>query len=134
MSSFSNGIYTFFIPGKLPGLNEYTRANRTHRQKGAKLKDETDQYVAYCVMNKLRGLEIKNPVHIKYTWIEENQKRDLDNIAFAKKFIQDALVKLGVLENDGWRCVIGFSDEFKVDKYNPGVEVTIKEVDEYVGV
>lgn len=129
MNNFSNGIYIFFIPGKLPGLNEYTRANRTHRQKGAKLKDETDQYVAYCVMNKLRGLQIKNPVHIKYTWVEENQKRDLDNIAFAKKFIQDALVKLGVLENDGWKNITGFEDHFEVNKKEPGVLVEIVEVD-----
>lgn len=52
----------------------------------------------------------------------------MDNIAFAKKFILDALVKKGVLKDDGWKWVKGFTDEFFVDKKNPRVEVEMEEV------
>ena len=71
---------------------------------------------------------ITKPVYITYKWYEPNKKRDLDNIAFAKKFVQDALVTNGILENDGWANIVGFCDEFYVDKENPRVEVEIMEV------
>lgn len=67
-------------------------------------------------------------MRILFRWYEPNKKRDLDNICSAKKFIQDALVKMGVLQGDGWRHIIGFSDEFYIDKDNPRIEVEIKEV------
>ena len=41
--------------------------------------------------------------------------RDRDNIAFAKKFINDALVACGVLPNDGWRNIHTMFDMFDVD-------------------
>lgn len=42
----------------------------------------------------------------------------------------DALVHSGVLENDGWKNIESFTDEFFVDARNPRVEVEIEEVDE----
>jgi Holliday junction resolvase RusA-like endonuclease len=47
-------------------------------------------------------------------------------VAFAKKFIQDSLVRAGVLKDDGWREIESFEDVFKVDKRNPRVEIEIK--------
>ena len=42
--------------------------------------------------------------------------------------LQDALVKSGVLQGDGWKHIVGFSDEFYIDKENPRIEVEIREV------
>lgn len=42
--------------------------------------------------------------------------------------VQDALVSAGVLKDDGWKHVVGFSDRFDVDKANPHIEVRIREV------
>ena len=42
--------------------------------------------------------------------------------------IQDALVKSGLLQNDGWKEIISFSDEFYVDPDNPRIEVEIEVV------
>ena len=39
----------------------------------------------------------------------------------------DALVETGVLRNDGWSEIEGFSDDFALDPKNPRVEVTIEE-------
>lgn len=114
------------IPGRLDGLNEYTNANRTHRQKGAKLKKANEDIVLWAIKgHKIKTFE--NPVHIKITWIEPNRKRDKDNIAFAKKFVFDALVRGGVLKGDGWNHIDNFSDDFAVDKDNPRIEIEITE-------
>lgn len=48
--------------------------------------------------------------------------------SFGRKVIQDALVRAGVLKNDGWAQIEGFSDEFRVDEKHPRVEVEICEV------
>lgn len=61
-----------------------------------------------------------------YRWIERDRRRDKDNIAaFGRKVIQDALVRMKALRNDGWNNIEGFSDEFAVDKKKPRIEVTI---------
>ena len=44
-------------------------------------------------------------------------------------FIQDALVKAGVISNDGWQEIVSFEDRFGVDKVNPRVEVIIETVE-----
>ena len=43
--------------------------------------------------------------------------------SFARKVIQDALVKTGTLHDDGWDYVTGYLDNFKVDKQHPRIEV-----------
>ncbi len=61
--------------------------------------------------------------------VRKNRRRDLDNISsFGRKVVQDALVSAGVLKDDGWKHVVGFSDRFDVDKANPHIEVRIREV------
>ena len=69
----------------------------------------------------------ENPVEIHFHWVEENKKRDLDNICFAKKFILDAMVKAGKLKDDNRKCVTAFTDTFSYDKESK-VILTIKEV------
>lgn len=117
--------YTLVIPGRLPGLNEYIDAERSHRQAAAKLKREQQEYITWQIRAQLKGVRIDGPVRMRYTWVEQNRRRDLDNIAWAKKFIQDALVKAGVLGGDGWRYIADFSDVFQVDAENPRIVVEI---------
>ena len=123
--------YTFIIRGTLAGLNEFICAERTHRQKGAKLKKDMENVVRYMIRNQLHGFEPRTPVFIHYRFFEPNRKRDKDNISgFAHKVIQDALVKEGILKNDGWDYISGFMDTFDIDKEMPRIEVTIIEPDE----
>lgn len=78
-------------------------------------------------IRKARLKRIKSPVILHYTFFEANRKRDLDNIsATTHKFVQDALVKAGILENDGWQWITGFTDAFAVDAKNPRIEVEIE--------
>ena len=121
--------YKLTIPGKLPGLNDYIAAERTNRHKGAKMKADNGNIVSAAIRQCLQGISIENPVYMEYAWYESNKRRDHDNVSsFGRKVIQDALVQCGVLQDDGWKHVVGFSDRFEVDKENPRIEVKIREV------
>ena len=117
---------TLIIDGTLAGLNEYTKACRGNRYSGAKMKKDNEAIIKSYIF--LQGIKpLKGRVKLAFRWYEPNRKRDLDNICFAKKFILDALVASGIIEADSWRCVVGFTDEFFMDKENPRREVGIYE-------
>ena len=123
-----NNSYLLTIPGTLPTLNQYIAAERSNRYKAAKMKRDAEERIAIAVRQCMRGVHIDNPVQLDYLWVTKDKRTDRDNIAFAKKFVQDALVQCGVLKDDGWKYVVGFSDRFEVDKDDPHIEVLIKEV------
>ena len=121
--------YKFTIEGRLDGLNKFINANRSNPYMGNKLKQENEEKVIWAIKKQLKDLQIINPVILKYDFYEPNKRRDLDNISsMAHKVIQDALVKTGVLKNDGWNEIISYIDQFYLDKENPRIEVTIVEV------
>ena len=122
--------YTFIIHGRLSGLNELIAYNRTNMYKGAQLKRDSENLVMTEIKRQLHGLHIEKQVLISYAFYEPNTKRDHDNVAsFAMKVIQDALVRCGVLNNDGWKEIRGFSCDFNVDQKNPRIVVTLEEVE-----
>ena len=108
------------IMGQLPGLNEYTEANRRHAQKGARMKRECQDLVTWHIMSQLRAprgrVRFAGPVFLLFTFYEKDRRRDHDNVSsFARKVIQDALVEAGTLVGDGWKGVAGYMDRFEVD-------------------
>ena len=116
------------IPGTLPNLNDYISAERTNRYKGAAMKRQSEQIVMLAIKKCLRGVKFTRPIKMAYHWYEPTRRRDMDNVSsFGRKVIQDALVKAGVLKNDGWANIVGFSDEFAVDAKHPRIEVQIYE-------
>lgn len=126
--------YTFTIPGRLPGLNEYIEAERSHRLRAARMKSDAENEVMRYIRLDLGRIRVTAPVRIDYRFYEPDRRRDKDNIAgFAHKVIQDALVKAAALKNDGWCDIIGFADSFYVDKQHPRIEITITEESESDG-
>lgn len=121
--------YQLTIPGRLPGLNEYTAANRASSSQGAKMKRQNQELVMWYIAQQLRApsggqLKITRPVFMLFTFYEPNRKRDRDNVSsFARKVIQDALVRYGTLKDDGWGQVTGYMDRFFVDNDNPRIVV-----------
>lgn len=111
----------FTIPYRLPGLNDYTKENRRNKYGGNKVKQETEESIMWIL--KSVKTQIDKPVRIKFTWYEETKRRDKDNVAFAKKFILDALQKSGILKNDNNQYVLGFQDEFV---YRQGDKVVVE--------
>ena len=113
------------ITGELADLNNYIDAERKNRFIAAKIKKKMTEI---CLYNVLGAKKIDKKVHITFTWYCKNQKKDPDNISFAKKFILDGMVEAGVLKNDGWKQIKGFEDRFEVDNKTPRVEIELKEV------
>ena len=106
------------IDMKLPGLNEYTNANREHTQAGAAFKRKTEKDIAIFIqMARLKRelVPIKTPVRLRIEWHEKTARRDPDNIISAKKFILDALVKCGILPDDSQKYIKGFTEDIIVD-------------------
>jgi len=122
-------VVDFTVYGTLTDFNKYSTAERTHRNKAATIKkDETERVWVECLDQKLKPLT-KYPVRIQFDWFMPNKTLDPDNISFAKKFILDGLQTAKVFENDGWKQVKGFSDDFHIDKENPRVEITFSVVE-----
>ncbi len=106
------------IKQKLPSLNEYTAACRTNAYKGAKFKAEVEEVIGWAIKQAVTSKSLRKPsgaVMVRFEWHERTKKRDADNIASAKKFILDALVKMRVLEDDSRKYVKGFHDEIVDD-------------------
>jgi Holliday junction resolvase RusA-like endonuclease len=110
----------------LPSLNDYIDVCRTNPYKASKFKKEIENDIGVFIHFLPR---FEHPVKIHFHWVEENKKRDLDNIAYAKKHILDALVKFGKLSDDNRKCVTAFTDTFSYDK-DSKVILEIEEVDD----
>jgi Holliday junction resolvase RusA-like endonuclease len=118
-------LESLVIPGELCDLNSYIDAERSHFRIAAKIKKEETKRVAweFCNVKPVASY----PVHIEYTWYSKDSRKDIDNIAFAVKFIHDGLVQAGVLEGDGRKHISSFSHAgFFIDKENPRVELEVK--------
>ena len=115
-------IYKAFIPMKLPSLNDYIRACRANKYAASKMKRENEDEIGFY----LKPLPKLKKVSILFYWHEKTKRRDYDNIAFAKKFILDAMVKYGKLDDDNRNNVFGFEDRFSYG-HEDYVELTIYE-------
>ena len=134
----TSNYHSFRIDGTLPNLNDFIDANRVMVRnaghcfsKGNELKQSAQRDVQACIRRDLKGVVIENPINITYCFYEPNRRRDKDNIAaFAMKVIQDALVKEGVIKNDGWKEIYSFECYFDVDKLHPRIEVRLEELNQ----
>lgn len=118
-------IHKLTINGEVTDLNTYVNAERSNRFKAAKIKkDETERVIMACY-EQLKGITIDYPVDVYIHWVVKNRRKDPDNIAFAKKFILDGLVKSGVLVQDSQKYIMSFADTFEVDKDNTRVVVRL---------
>lgn len=111
----------FEIPFRLPSLNDYVDACRSNKYGGNNHKKSVEDDILWCL--KSVKSKISNPVRLKFTWYEQNKNRDKDNVAFAKKYILDALQKSGILPNDNNQYIDGFQDDFV---YRQGDKVIIE--------
>jgi len=81
-------VYKIIINARLPGLNDFY--NLAKGRKGMYMannkKQEVEEMIAYTALNQVKDRRnLKVRVAIEYLWVEPNKRRDLDNIAFAKK-------------------------------------------------
>lgn len=94
------------------------------------MKKNFQMVLCNAIRGQLKKTRIVKKVHIHYDFYEPDRQRDKSNIfAVAAKFTEDALQQCGVIKNDGWGEIENFSHEFYVDKKNPRIEVTIREIE-----
>jgi len=134
-------VERFRLPFLLPAFNELEAASRRRTGAGgrsnayADLKRELQPaIVGYILKAKLRPL--LPGVSLLFTWWERDRRRDPLDVRPACKLILDALsacdrpgdrqaMRAGIIHCDGWHCVAGVSDVFRVDAERPGVEVAV---------
>ena len=106
-------------------LNTYINAERSNRFMAAKIKKRETEAVYWLAKQQLKPVTSK--VKLSFYWYVENIKKDPDNIAFAKKFILDGLKEAGIIKNDGFKQIEGFSDSFIVN-HDTQVIIDIQEI------
>jgi hypothetical protein len=110
-------------------LNEIIDAAKGYGGRGygySKMKAAWTEKVAWHV--KAARIPHLGRVRLAFTWVETSRRRNPDNIAAAHKFLLDGFVVAGVLVNDGWKEIAGWTDAFAVGKPSR-VEVVIEEVE-----
>ena len=114
----------FTIFGELTDLNTYINAERTNKFKAAKIQEFQTQMVYLDLLGQ-KVKPIKKITEMICTWYTKDLKKDSDNIAFAVKFILDALVLAKVIPNDSRRYTGSIYHLFEVSKDNPRVEIEL---------
>jgi hypothetical protein len=128
---------SFYLIGRLPGLNELLEANR---YRGRAANRTRRRWNGYAQIKKQHGdtiywqllkgaIQPMRQVHIDFVWVEPDRRRDPDNVtAGGRKIILDALVKAGVLVDDSSVYVKGWTDTFEQNKREPGVRVVLNDL------
>lgn len=115
---------TFEIQGHLPDMNTMIDAAKCKWGAYRDMKrTHTDRIAWTC-----KRIKPFNKIDITVHWICKDRMKDKDNITAGTKFILDGLVSAGVIKNDGWKEVGAITHGFTVDKKNPRIIVTLKEV------
>ena len=129
-------IQTLFIPGPLPGLNQLLQAKAKMGQKVyrngirwnglANLKKQHGDAIYWEAM--AQKLKPMTRAYLIFEWHELDDTRDPDNlVAGGRKIILDALVKAGILPDDGWEHIVGWRDQWRLVATKPGVLITMDE-------
>lgn len=117
--------YSAKIPLELPDLNSYNKASRSIN--GAilanRIKQETDRKISLFLTRPI--FPLLTPVKATFCWTVKDKRKDPDNVAFATKFIFDAIVKKGILSDDNLNKIAEIHHYFVVDKDNVGVEISL---------
>lgn len=119
-------MMTITIQGEYPSLNEYIAASKIrcrNYNKGAEMKraNQTE------ILVQLPRVRISDPVRLHYRFYCRTRRRDLDNVSgYFHKVFQDALVERGILPDDSWQYVRGFTDDFYLDRNAPRIEIDIE--------
>lgn len=110
-------------------LNKYIDAERSHRNKGAKLKKSLTAYCALVVRRAMvKGEAFNWPSNVVFRWFLPDARIDPDNWAFTQKYVFDGMqdARLGsrvFLVNDSLKYIKSIKHEYYKDKERPRLEV-----------
>ena len=115
------------IKGQFSTLNDHDKLNRHNRYIGAEHK-KNQTNMAAMQLGKMALIE--HPCVMTWHWYISTS-HDPDNIAFAKKYILDGMVKAGKLENDNQTWILGFGGDAFI-RVPKGEEKVLIEIEEYL--
>ncbi len=118
---------SFFVAGKVPSLNDLLEARGAiapairsiiMRQRPGKAKSRGARFDLYNEIKQdwshrtIHALPLPfvrvQACYFGYVVVEQTLKRDPSNVCSAAiKFIEDGLVKVGAIPNDGWKNILG---------------------------
>lgn len=129
---FEGVCWKLWIPGRLPGLNDIVAAAKAGRNRGA-MYSEQKRAAESRIEAAIYDAELPRfeRVTLAYELVEppgpQNKDRDIGNVlAGATKYVEDALVRAGVLPTDGPSCIVGYDKTTRRVDPVDGVRVTIR--------
>jgi hypothetical protein len=103
-------VFTLFVRGRLPGLNELLNLKGTvngswNGYNSLKCK----WYGQIALLARARGIQPQPAGFMTFLFVEPDRRRDPDNlVAGGAKLLFDSLVGADVLPGDGWLHNLGF--------------------------
>ena len=98
-------MLAFEIEGSFPSFNEFQGLNRASGPAANAAKRQMEERVL-CGLRQLGDFQrFDVPVDLCICWLEPSDRRDWDNVVWAKKSIRDGLVRGGVIPDDSRRWI-----------------------------
>lgn len=112
------------IPGIPPSINTWRSMNHFTE---ARKKKEWEELVQWEVIRQKKRppRPFQKAITVYRYYFPDRRRRDATN--YSPKWIEDGLVKAGVLEDDSFDHVELVIEKGGVDKHNPRVEIEITE-------
>ena len=116
---------TLTIDGDWPAMNASIKRMKGHWSGYANEKRRwTERIWAEAKAQKIEPMA--TPIRVVFNWRMPNMRRDPDGLrGFMVKYILDGLVKAKIIPDDNAKFIVGFEDNFILDRDNPGVDVTL---------
>jgi hypothetical protein len=119
-------IQTLTIKKVLPDLNVEINEAKKHWYLYSRTKKRTTDYIAaLCKVQRIKPYA-EGRLFLHCLWTPKDNRKDYDNICFAKKYVADGLVTAKVIPNDNPKYIAGFVDCFTPpSREAPQVVVTL---------
>ena len=101
-------------------------AVRAAHAKNAAVKDEAIATIRSQVQLPLQPL-VQARIDLMF-WMPTLRDMDVDNLEASCKYYVDALVAVGLLQSDSWRCVPQKSSKAMLRRGKPGFSMTVTEL------
>lgn len=111
-------LYTVEIPGKLPTLIDHARAKVTHSI--GELDARTEKKIAACLKD---APAFDDHVYVGVYWVRADAAASLDEVAYAKPHILDALRSVGAVKQSKMCFLTDLG--FRVNSRNPRTIVCV---------
>lgn len=120
----------FTIEGPLPALNAILNASKTH---WSTYKRERDEAMAkarlFIRAARLEPFDAHQRLWITTVFYAKDRRTDPSNLSAGfHKVVEDALQLEGILPNDGYGNIAGYTEHFRVDRARPRFEIELSEV------